>query len=354
MKKGFTLIELLVVIAIIAVLLGLFLPAVQKVREAAARTQCMNNLKQIGLAFHNFHAAHNRFPRGGEHFVTSGGNIFKTQCLQSPLTVILPYLEQENVYKNYDLKWRHNEGPNQTPTGFGLPEGTGAVINTYLCPSNSIRTNQRDFLGFACTDYAALPYVEISASASGQTGLPTGRYASALTPSAYPLNHYQQYNSTDPSVPSSKSFQLKFARDLQALGHDPLAGGSRVSSIIDGSSNCILVYEDVGRSETMSGLPSQGCTANNYIDPVSGNRRSFWRWAEPDSSSGCSKVINNKDLPWECHDNGPNNEWYSQHTGGALAARADGSVAFYNENLPLRTVFALGTRDGGEVFDLGD
>jgi prepilin-type N-terminal cleavage/methylation domain-containing protein/prepilin-type processing-associated H-X9-DG protein len=143
-RFGFTLIELLVVIAIIAILIGLLVPAVQKVREAAARMQCSNNLKQIGLALHNFHDSYHRFPSGIMVPIGTGsGEVFPSSCphcSQPPipgkwgswLTWILPYMEQDNLYNQLNLNGREY--------GYCLgPDSLGAnVVKSYICPSDYV------------------------------------------------------------------------------------------------------------------------------------------------------------------------------------------------------------------------
>lgn len=347
-KRGaFTIVEVLVVIAIIAVLLGLLLPALQKVREAAARLKCMNNFKQTGLAFHAYHDANNKFPRSGEHLVPVNGGLAKTQCFHSPLTMILPYVDGGNVYRQLDLRYRHNEGPNAALAEQGGGQGFGAKIDVFVCPSNPVRKADRDSLGYGYTDVCVLPYVENNGA----------RYAAAMTSGAYPLAYYTTYQGGTPDVAPSKKFQLRPTAELQGI--DLGYACSTLTDVTngDGASYSILAYEDAGRHEGMTGA---GCSPpNNYYDPVTGAARASWRWGEPDSSSGSSNGINylKNATSWSllnvpCHDVFNNNEWASFHPGGANCVMADGSVRFVKETTSIAVITAMGTRDGGEVYSL--
>jgi len=154
-RKGFTLIELLVVIAIIAVLVGLLLPAVQKVREAAARMSCQNNLKQICLASMNFESSNGRLPPGGIVSALAPANVdFSPPTagpMTSPLSMLLPYIEQNNIYNqmnpdyfNFQSKatfWAYSITPvSGDGNNTGFPAIFNSQIKTYLCPSDDAQT----------------------------------------------------------------------------------------------------------------------------------------------------------------------------------------------------------------------
>ena len=319
-RAGFTLIELLVVIAIIAILIGLLLPAVQKVREAAARSTCSNNLKQLGLAVMNYEGVYSKLPTGGEgtNFATSppstdfdnnNPNTFATpiQNYHSLHTYLLPYVEQNALYQQINLNAYYNSQP-----------VFKVMVKTFVCPSYP--GLQMDSAGYGYCHYAATVYTDIDPV----TGL-----------------------------------RNKSTRKNGALH----GGGSRLGDITDGTSNTMLLAEDAGRTETF---------VSAYADPTGdasfGNsNRKFWRWAEQDNGfgvsgdplavSGNNQVINHNPTPfggpanclWTSNNCGPNDEIFSFHTAGANVVFADGHVAFLNESLSPAVVAALVSRSGGET-----
>ncbi len=329
LRRGFTLIELLVVIAIIAILIGLLLPAVQKVREAAARMQCSNNLKQMGLALHNYHDANKKFPTGGEgtDFSTApqGPSIFDKHSL---FTYLLPYIEQDNIYKQINLNFYYNDTANQPNAGAAFRN----VVSVYVCPSNPLAPSGADAQGYGVTDYGATVYTDIDPV----TGL------------------------------RNKATRTFGALRAQGAGGVVLPNqGTKVTTISDGTSSTIAIAEDVGRIDNPLYVAA-------YYDPFDGQLRRFWRWAEPDSAYGVSgyqnattgydsgRAINNTPSPvggssstclWGPANNcGNNDEIFSFHGGdGANVVFCDGHVSFLTASTDRRVVRMLVTPNGGEV-----
>ncbi|MBN9517297.1 DUF1559 domain-containing protein [bacterium] len=154
-RHAFTLIELLVVIAIIAILIGLLLPAVQKVREAAARAKCQNNLKQIGIALHAYHSALQKFPPA------QNAQSYNVHSL------ILPYIEQEPLYKSFDLTLSPGNAANAVPRA--------TVVPIYLCPSDSSSTLPAGTPGCNYRSNSGVSIVNTYPSSANATMPPAGR-----------------------------------------------------------------------------------------------------------------------------------------------------------------------------------
>jgi prepilin-type N-terminal cleavage/methylation domain-containing protein/prepilin-type processing-associated H-X9-DG protein len=295
-RGGFTLIELLVVIAIIAILIGLLIPAVQKVREAANRASCQNNLHQIGVALHNYENANKAFPPGRTTI----------SPLHSWTAAILPYIEQQNVFNayKYNVDWNN-------PTNYPAVQTQVAIFNCPSVPAGR-RTDNTIAAAPACGDYATISEVhyQVCINCFGYPGF-TGKTG-------------------DP-------------RQVGALIKD---ARTRMTDIKDGTSNTIMVAEDAAR-------PAHYMAAGVEVTVNPVNKEGGW--ADPGApfsldGSNPDGTINGP-CPMNCSNN---SEMYSFHTGGAHVVFADGSVRFLNANMNLCTLAAIVTRAGKEVYDPND
>ncbi len=327
-RRGFTLVELLVVITIIGILVSMLLPAVQAAREAARRSSCANNLRQIGLAILNFESAHKKLPTGGEgtilnasattlnnplatqtlvpwtsalstHPDCTDGNAFATQSL---LTYLLPYIERGDIYGAMDLSKSYRDASaGNLPKGSTVTGYKGNVwaamtnIPSYVCPSNPYRdANDRDPAGFGGTDYFATVYTDISPS----TGL---RDRTTRTQGALTVDTTRGWVGQTPSVSGISQADV-FATDTSVP----------ISAIVDGTSFTIAVIEDAGRVAPTSAQNALYYTLSGYTawttgtslapgditDTSSGTQRcGVWRWADPDAcGSGISGPPNAQGL----------------------------------------------------------
>jgi prepilin-type N-terminal cleavage/methylation domain-containing protein/prepilin-type processing-associated H-X9-DG protein len=310
-RPAFTLIELLVVIAIIAILIGLLLPAVQKVRDAAARAQCQNNLKQIGVAYHNEAGAYDSklAPR------MIGGTPANQLKPHGWGVELLPYVEQDNLYRLFDLNLPFYAGP-----AIGMPnarnqEVSNTPIKTFLCPSSPARS---------------------------------GPYSYTFNFPPYPAITWQAYAS-DYTPLSGVSPALATFLTLTATGtalEGALAMDVRRSVLLpDGTSNTILIAEIAGKDQLYRAGRATG-------QQLIGNAGGMGGWADATSSGSALHGSSNDGTtaPGNCAVNCSNDYGlYSFHSGGANLLMGDGSVRFVTASVNIRTLAAQVTYNGGEV-----
>lgn len=332
--RGFTLIELLVVIAIIAILIALLLPAVQQAREAARRTQCRNNLKQLGLACHNYHDGFNQFPNNydgrGYHERVNG------QWQNAPgnfgwIVMALPYFDQAPLYNRY------NFSDNPTGVAGGWTTATNIVpsatiLPALMCPSNPQEskvdcgvaqgsgggTNQK----VGRTDY------------TGNMGFSVGDWRSCIVSDGGVIPITKGAGATPGVAKDAWGWNLNYLQDDD--GVFSFFNTGKIRDITDGTSNTILIMEDHHWNTTNNGILPKNNPARYSPDAA---------WASPMAISTAVNLIN---MPYGSNSDVKCHGISSTHVGGAHVLMSDGAVRFLSENISVLTLQGIATRGSGE------
>ena len=342
--RGFTLIELLVVIAIIAILIALLLPAVQQAREAARRTQCKNNMRQIGLAFHNYHETHSRFPLPAVIGLTVSSGLEIRQG-SSWCTMLLPYIEQANLYARYDS--------NLSPYHPANSAAVATAIPGFTCPSTprNEMTHTMQITGGTALG-GGFP---ATGSAIGMTGGVLDYDTLDGIRSGFSSIAY----SGRPAAASREGWGVWSLRVMDLPQFSSGGSGGRIRDMTDGTSNTILVAEVANRAklfykgrEITTSDPNPLRAGEAYAQSLTGS--GMWAdifkgdtWIDgrlydgSNSGSGGPCAIN-------CS-NARTAGMYSWHQGGAHITLSDGSGRFVSENVDAYVLASLITRAGGEI-----
>ncbi|MFO0864181.1 MAG: DUF1559 domain-containing protein [Gemmataceae bacterium] len=310
-RRGFTLIELLVVIAIIAVLIALLVPAVQKVREAAARAQCQNNLKQLGLALHSYHDTYKKFASGGTPSPAGGYG-------HSWIMLILPYVEQGAIYNQFDFKGVSSAHTGLIYSGTNQANGTllaGKGISILTCPSSPLPQ-----------------FVLVGSIAGSSSGVQSPSYT-GVSGAVDHSSVVDRDGESNQHAPKGK---------LSTGGMLPSRLNQRIADCTDGTSNTIMVGEQSDWCRDAAGA-TFNCRSDYGHSMAMG--------------PGDTRTWNNTHVRYRVNDKnwsnvgvgsdfyGHNRPIQSAHTGGANVLLTDGTVRFVIDSLPLQTLYNLCNRN---------
>ena len=319
---GFTLVELLVVITIIGILIALLLPAVQAAREAARRMQCSSNLKQLGLAMHNYHATNGALPAGTAYLkLTDPSTQGHGWNRQTWAVAIYPFIEQQALFDRYNpnLGGASSSYANWAGTANSAPPNGPACqpISLLLCPSDGMAGSSRTHGGGTQT-LCLSNYMGFMGDQPYQSGLPASHpnfVAPTAKPAAFGIGVWRRF----------------------AEFHDGLSNSLMLGEYLTGVSRPASA-NDEQRGEVWGDEP--GCSQIMTINTPNSSAEDALDWCWPDPSAN---------LP--CHHAG--NEAAaarSRHPGGVNVVMADGAVQFVTDGIALTVWQALGTIDGGETF----
>jgi len=392
-SAGFTLVELLVVIAIIGTLVGLLLPAVQTAREAARKSQCANNVRQIALGAINYEAANQKYPSSGQGVDFAGGNL-RAMNVESFFVQILPFVEQAGLA----AKWQSKRPYWDTTAAAGVPGGNSQLaatkINTFLCPSNGITKDEfggtstgattaaanspAQYPYYGQTDYMPVSYTDLDPT-TGQRRKET----SATDRGAYKegLLSFLQTNSTKNAVDGTSNTAIFFedaGRSLQTVGTRDTSTGSgtvwyrtgsgRGKAIASGDTLFTAGSADNPQGKTVpnrwadsdnasgvSGPPTEETAStraqniiNNHKNPLPGGKASDGSISTFGGGRNGAKTGN--DCSWDQNNCGSNDEPFSTHSGGGVyAGFADGSVHWLSEKLDVQVIRQLSDPADGEA-----
>jgi prepilin-type N-terminal cleavage/methylation domain-containing protein/prepilin-type processing-associated H-X9-DG protein len=322
-RRGFTLVELLVVIAIIAILIGLLLPAVQKVRDAANRIKCANNLKQMGLALHNYNDTNGQLPTGVMAYPP--GPPANYYPYWSWMAQMMPFYEQDNLYRQADA-WAHGTASNMQwwPWGYywGSPQSPpnpalGQVVKTLICPADS-----RQDITISGTQFGMYPGSRVAFT--GYLGVASGDQADNTGVANTPMIGILYWGST-----------------------------TRLSDVTDGLSNTLMVGErppskDLGYGWWFAGSGYDGSGDGDVVLAARDQRYADYIG----SKSGCPSAGKVGLVPGTLQNPCDQSHFWSLHSGGANFLLGDGSVRFLTYSGGNTVLPQAASRSGGEAVSL--